>query len=925
MVKFLIPAILFFSFIIHAEGTVFYQINLTDWPLQMLETLQKEVPEISDNQLTEEKLNQILKQLDIKFHFNNLKLVQSPHSNELRLVGEISPQIESIEFQGLREISEGEALLVMNLSTKTANDEDNVKTSIEKLIQYYQEQGFRFTTADYQYSNLSTFKRKLVIRINTKEQTKISEIDVRNVDQETQERIHLRLNAAFKNDVLNQNTLAKLSTKLRQLLSENGYYLTAVPPVQLIFSADELKARALFKLDLKQRYSIEIINANEFSNSYLENDILKLETYFSSESNFGADLTEKLKLFYQTEGYPHISVSYYERKEKNKIFITLNLDEGPFVRIKQIQFTGQLSRPLVYYEKKLAELSAIKANQKYVKEDIEAGIKNLLIYLQNEGFVSARLGLVQVLTDRENPKSGLVNIQIYEGDQVDIDRIDFVGNTFHSTQILTKELGLQPGQKLNLKTLEEATNKLKVFYASSGFIEFKLVNESTNLIQYSNKNSSAQLKFIIDEGPRVEVQSILIEGNETTHEKVILTEIDFKPGDILTPAKLEESISRLQRTGHFRSIDITTLESGTQIATRTVLIKVTERDPGVFTIGTGLTNENNGTLHGYTGIAYRNIGGWGRGISARIEGNYNFAGVKFLESRLTVGFVEPYLLETRTRFRINLTRSSTISNYQLRKVTELNSATYSLEQDFTSHITGIYDLLNVATYVDRGATAEDEVVGGYTREDLVIVSTGPTLDLDYRNNLFNPTDGSFSRFTFEYSFEGGSIKIDQFIRFTGQTTFYIPVYTTDLVFAQSFRGGYVQDIKQMGFGIPFDKKGFTLGGRTTIRGFDSGELFPSEKLIGPSFKLKSFASYQLIKSELRFPLVRKWDLFGAVFYDGGQVSVDGFNFEDKWRDAVGVGIRYNTPVGPLNLEYAKKLDKKPYENAEAFHLSIGVF
>ena len=71
--------------------------------------------------------------------------------------------------------------------------------------------------------------------------------------------------------------------------------------------------------------------------------------------------------------------------------------------------------------------------------------------------------------------------------------------------------------------------------------------------------------------------------------------------------------------------------------------------------------------------------------------------------------------------------------------------------------------------------------------------------------------------------------------------------------------------------------------------------------------------------------MRNWDLFGAVFYDGGQVLIDGFTFEDRWRDAVGIGIRYNTPVGPLNLEYAKKLDKKSYENAEAFHLSIGVF
>ncbi len=901
-----------------------YSLDLSDWPADVVKNMEKEVPEVKDKQLTQEKLNRILKELDLKFRFNSLKLITGKKPNELRLSGEISAQIEAIEFKGLDDLSEGEALLIMNLNLKTAIDDDYVRSASEKLVQYYQEDGYRFATVEFNFKNTSTFKRKLYFQVNTKKQTKISEVVIENISASDSVGITSRVNASFKNKVLNQETLGKLNLRMRQLLSENGYYLNQIPAPQLAFSADELKARAIFKLEKKQRFSIEIQNAKQFSVAYLE-DILKLDSYFSADSNIGAELAERLKLFYLSEGYPHINIPYFERKEGDKIVVTLNLEEGPYVRIRQLQFTGQLSNPSRFYEKKIAELSSVKIRGKYVKEDIENAVKNLLVFLQNEGFVNARLGLVQIMTDRERLDQGVVNVQIFEGDQVTIGALEFRGNTMLASDVLKKEMGLEVGQKLSLKALEEATNKLKVYYASLGHIEFKLVNESTDLIQYSNKNTVAQLKFQVDEGPRVEVQSILIEGNQTTHEKVILTEIDFKPGDVLTPAKLEESISRLQRTGHFSSIEILTLESGTNIAARTIIIKVLERDPGVFTVGAGLTNENRGTLHGYTGLAYRNIGGWGRGLSARIEGNYNYADVKFLESKLTVGFVEPYLFETRTRFRINLTRSMTIANYELRKVTELNSATYSLEQDFTSHITGIWDLLNVATYIDRGITVQDQIDNKYNRETLIIVSTGPTLDLDYRNNIFNPTDGSFSRFSIEYAFESGSENIDPFFRATGQTTFYVPIEKSDFVFAQSFRGGYVKDIKPLGFGIPFDKKGFTLGGRTTIRGFDTDEFFPAEDVLGPSFRLKSHATYELIKSELRFPLIRNGDLYGAVFYDGGQVLIDGFSFDDQWRDAIGIGIRYNTPVGPLNLEYAKKLDRKANEDAEAFHLSIGVF
>ena len=63
----------------------------------------------------------------------------------------------------------------------------------------------------------------------------------------------------------------------------------------------------------------------------------------------------------------------------------------------------------------------------------------------------------------------------------------------------------------------------------------------------------------------------------------------------------------------------------------------------------------------------------------------------------------------------------------------------------------------------------------------------------------------------------------------------------------------------------------------------------------------------------------------GIFYDGGQVLIENFNLGDTWRDSVGIGFRYNTPVGPLNLEYARKLDRKPDEDDGAFHLSVGVF
>ncbi len=909
------------------------QLNLSDWPNDVIERMKKDVPEINAQPLTDELLNTILKKLDQKMQFNSLKLVNGKTEGELRLVGEISAEVEKIEFDGAKELSDAEAMTLTNLTLKNALDEDALNNATQKLIQFYRDLGYRSVDIKYDIISTSTIKKSVKFTINTKARTRLSAIKVEGLDLRSIDEIERTMMINFKWDVMTQENLNRLNVRLRAELNAHGYYLTQVPSPQIILTADELNARVVFKLTKMPRYSVELLNLKEFSKSQIENDVLKLDSFYSKDSNFSPDLVERLKAFYLNEGYPHLDVALFERKEGDQIVLSLNLNEGPYTRLKTIGVTGQFSRGEKFYADKILELSSSKVSNKvFIKEDIELGIKNLVIFLQNEGYVNARLGRVQIMTDRTKPEVGQALIQLDEGPRVTVSSIDFVGAKSVSREDLLKVIKLQPGSPLSLIVLEEALLNLKNYYASIGFIEYKLMNETKDLMSYTEENSLAQLKFEIQEGAKVEVQSILIEGNILTNDRLILTEIDIRPGDILTPAKMTESNSRLLKTGHFSAVEITTLEAGTEVAQRTVLVKVSERDPGVFTIGAGVTNENNGTVHGYSGIAYRNINGMGLGVSLRLEGNYNYANVQYVESKIVVGGVLPYLFDSRARMRLNLTRSREITNFEIRKVTELNSTVWSIEQDFTSHFTGIWDIFNVTTYVDRGITTDDETkyfneTGQNLYQDLVIGSTGPTLDFDYRDNLFNPTKGSFSRFTAEYaSGLNGSSKVDDFLRLGGQTTFYVPYKESGVVFAQSFRGGYIEDLKPaQGFGIPFDKKGFSLGGRSTIRGFSSSEFFPSTNEVGSSFKMKTFASFELIKSEVRFPLVSKWDVSAAIFYDGGQVLVDGLTFSDNWREAVGIGIRYNTPVGPLNLEYGQKLDKKSYESEGAFHLSIGVF
>ncbi|AZZ36418.1 hypothetical protein CIK05_06310 [Bdellovibrio sp. qaytius] len=910
--------------------------NLKDWPPDIIKPLIEKHPKLLQKNLTAEDISVLIKEIHHDLNFNQLKVVE--RDDELFLVGTLSSKVESIEFSGLKEIDEDDALEILALNLTDAQDENKVAAAVERLQTYFKNIGYRKAQITSRIANKGTTARDVIIEINAGKKTEISEIKVEGLPENETVEIERDFTWNGRGKILSDANLKIVNRSLRKSLNSLGYYLVNIPAPSITFSANEQRTRLNFKLIPQPKYKIEITgqqfqykNADELSitKPTLVNEVLKLDEYFTNDQNFGSDLAEKIRLHYLSEGFAFCEVLYYERKEGNTTVITLNVNEGPLVKINKISVIGNISRPEKYYIDKFEKLSSSKTQDHIlIQADVEQAAKNLITYLQNEGFVNAKLSRLQVGSENRRTNKAIVVLQVEEGPQATIDKITITGNKFFSTDKINEVLDLHTGQKLSLTELETALNDLKVFYADNGFIESKLLSENKNLIQYSDSLTEASIHIDIFEGPQIRVGSILIEGNEMTHAKLILTELDFKVGELLTPTKLEESTTRLQRTGHFSTIQIYTLEANTDVQERTIVVRVNERKPGVRTAGIGLTNENNITFLGYAGIAYRNLGGWGRGLSLRGETKYNPDILNFFEYKATAGYLEPYLFDTRVRFRLNYTTAQEISDISIRKATITNQTVWSLEQDFTSHLTGIYELLNISNYVDRGITAQDEIANNYTRDDLVISTTGPTLDIDYRDNVLNPRDGNWTRLTLEYSNKFlGNHNVDDFYRATGNFTLYTPLSDElGLIWVNSYRAGYVKALGKHDFGIPFDKKGFILGGRSTIRGFESNEFFPTtNRQLPASYRLDNYSVYQLIKSEFRFPLFGSESLAGAVFYDGGEVMVDNITFTDRYRDAAGVGLRYNTPVGPLNLEYARKLDRKSYESEGAFHLSVGIF
>lgn len=833
-------------------------------------------------------------------------------------------KVSSVDFSGNSAFSKSELKELFTVKEADRFSSELLVEAAEKIRQFYKSRAWLSPIVELEIIPDDNGNSKVLVKIKEGVQTKISKLFFNSPNEKLNKGLQ-KLLKSYIDEPLTNDIYQNIQKESREWLSENAYYRTELKTPQTTFNEDESSVVIQFDMDKYDKYLIRFEGNKAESTSAL-NGALALDTLYTSNPAIASDIADKIRNYYLTKGFARAEVSSADlaTRDPNIRKLEIRISEGEKIIFKEVKVTGRLSHSDSWYYDFLHEHSSeLIQNGHYSKEDLDAGLKNLVLQLQNEGHLTARLISNRIqYNDKKNAVTLYLNID--EGPLTTVKEVRFEGNLSYSNEVLLPLLKIPLNEPLRLDQIEIAISQIKNQYQDNGYIEMELLNEKTDLVQYNEDNTQASLVFKIQEGPQVRIGSIAIEGNIFTKNHVVLSELDLEEGEILTNRKMFEATGRLQRSGYFSAVEIKTLEENTQIQHRTLIVNIRERDPGVRIVGFGANNEQILTLRGYFGIAYRNLWGTGRGISLRVEARNNITGIKYLEKTITVGYLEPNFFAKRVRGRVNISRSSSVTDFDLRKITETNQTTYSLEYEFSPFVTGIFEVWSLATLKDSGLDSRIPV----TNSLLDIATTGPSIDFDFRDNAFNPTQGTFTRIKTEYSSPSlGSTKTINYSKTNASFTHYLPYKKSSIVFANNIQLGYLSNLStELNGGVPYNKKGFILGGRSTVRGFESGtsEVFPNNTDLGSdNYLLKSSASMYLLKSEVRFTVYG--NLGGAIFYDGGAVNISGLKLADPYRDSAGFGIRYGTPFGPLNLEFAWKLDARPSEEPWRFHLSIGTF
>ncbi|HUP57092.1 MAG TPA: POTRA domain-containing protein [Bdellovibrionota bacterium] len=697
--------------------------------------------------------------------------------------------------------------------------------------------------------------------------------------------------------------------------------------------------RLEFRIDLGDRVSFGFRGHKAFSTGRLH-ALVDEQRLLGLGKDYIGVIRQRIEDAYREEGYANIRVLAYsfERSSANERHVTYAIEEGPRVTIDSIEFDGNQ----VFSSEELRErffdfASPLVQKEYYVEKEVQHSAELLVEWIKSKGYLSAKLITINTINvERKRATGGRravrLIVYLYEGDQTLVHSVRLKGLQAISADEARGILGVKENEPLNLFAFSQGVEGVKAAYRAKGYLGVRILNENSNtVVTYSQDNRSADIELNIDEGPQFKATRIEIEGLSQTKEFVIRRELEFKVGDVLEEGRLIESEANLRRLGIFSSVAVRVLEDPENPSGKIVRVSIQEGTPGLIAGGPGFRNDLG--IRAFGEISYTNLWGRNHTLSLGTRVNRRLQKYRFTEYSAQLAYLWPWFGIDELSFRPALTASGVqYENFDAQAI----SLTLTWERrllrrpNLTASLT--YNLENVRQFNSTDDTCIDNNPATICidNQTLRIGSLTPSLRLDLRDNPLAPTSGLFVSVSDEiaqpWMLSQTAPTAVAFNRFLFRADYLWPVLR-DVTWFFSIRSGLVYNLTNPAFDAngnetSFDFRGFiplvrqfALGGANSLRGYREQELNTQRTVI------QGFASFVNYRTQLDLPF--SGALRFGPFLDAANLNVDRFSFGDL-KFGAGFGFHYQTPVGPVNLDWGFKLKPEPGTDTNQVYFSIGV-
>jgi len=639
----------------------------------------------------------------------------------------------------------------------------------------------------------------------------------------------------------------------------------------------------------------------------------------------------------------------------NRVDLVFEIREGDKTGIKDIQFVGNKA----YSSGRLKDvvktsesniLSFLQTTDIYDPDRVEADRDLLRRFYLKHGYADVRI--VSAIGEYDPAKKGfVVTYTIDEGAQYRVGTVEVISNVHAIDPAgLRSQLKLGQGSVYNADLVEKTVEAMTIQAARQGYA-------FANVRPRGDRNfetKTINLAFVVEEGARAYIERINIRGNTRTRDYVIRREFDLGEGDAYNRALIDRAERRLKNLNYFKTVKITN-EPGSAPDRVVLNVDVEEQPTGEFSISGGYSTADG--LIGEVSVADRNLMG---------RGNYAKASVSYGQyvRGFDLTFVEPFLFGYRmaggidlfarqnfassyvsydsqtvgTNLRLGFALTEEIAfqprySFYQQKITlpnQYNNCQFSSNALINGGL-GVTPA-NEANGSDTNVLANGPFGGCYAdgeaslaiRKELAagpvnVSLVGYTMSYNTLDNNKLPTSGLFAELRQDFAGVGGDV---DFIRTSVETRKYYEVFS-DVVSVFKLQAGNIsswggQQLRMLDH--------FQMG-PNLVRGFSPAGIGPRDLTPGTTNDALGGSLYWGASVEAQTPLYflpkdvgiklavfadagSLWSYKGPTFWNvTGETLQVGLDSPSMIRSSVGVGLLWDSPLGPLRFDLAYPITK----------------
>ena len=836
------------------------------------------------------------------------ELVAGPAGPRVLFTLQPYPLVKDVSIKGNFLVLDRDLLPAVQLRVAAPFREETVRGDINRMVRHYEDKGFDGTTIAEEVARRGDEVR-VVYRVREGRPRVVETIVVRGAAGVGEAEVRTALGIsryAFFQDADLQRGLEQL----REFYQKRGYLDVRVngraeasggTPVFLPLLSSPLRGilslvaggfrGVVLTIEIVEgrRYETVIRGAAAFAEDRLRGLLTFSRTGFFDEEEVAAG-RERILAFYQERGFYLAEVDAQADYAAGRVVYTVR--EGKPLTVGAVRLRGFTRFTEEWARKRLATRTASPLRA----ADLAKDRRQIEKWYRDAGYARVEVPAPEVWPEA-GPEGADVVFTVREGPRTLVRFFSVAGAaSLGQEEQLRAAARVRAGDPYREGLPRQVADRVLALCAQKGYPDCSVDVRP----DFSEDRTAVDLRVSVATGRPQRLGAVVVTGNDATRRGVILRELPLGPGDPLDPAALAQAKLKLYDLGLFREVRYQLPEPVTPEAAQDLVVAVRERESGFVGFGAGYSTDER--FRGFVEAGEQNLLGTGRGLRWKTQ-------LSTIGSRHDLFYQEPWLFGEKYKGQVNLYYEDRDEDgYDLLR----RGMTLGVNRELAPRL-----LLNLryrnefVNYSNIDQDMQDELG---PLDNINIASLAATASLDRRDNPILPHRGSFHQAGVEVArtFFGGDTS---FTKYQLETSWYLPLGPRAEL-ALGLRGGFTQLLLGSG-DLPLSER-FFLGGDNTVRGYAYKDIGP-EDADGDPLGGNAFA---LANAELRLPIRKA--LRGVLFLDAGELWADQLGFSASGiKASAGAGLRYETLVGPIRLDWGYKLEREPGESPSRWHLTIG--